>query len=88
MSVSSMNFHYTHHLSTHRIEDDRFSSCVADSLQDRSLARVGSPDHEDAEVSKLCLYFLNLLSTELRFQVRSRHCEIDLMICERFKEGV
>ena len=86
MSVSSMNFHYTHHLFTLRIEDDRFSSCVADSLQDRGLARVGSPDHEDAELSKMCLYFLILLSTELRFRVRSRHCEIDLMICERFDD--
>jgi len=54
MLVSGMNFQRIVHLFTIWTEDHRVCCRVAESLQDCCLACVGSPDHENAELSKLC----------------------------------
>jgi hypothetical protein len=63
-----LNFHDTLHLFTVRIEDYRFTCSAADSSQNCCLACVGSPDHEDTELSEPFSSFLNLLSSEQRFR--------------------
>ena len=60
-----MNYHHIPYLFALRTEDHRFSCSIAESSQDCCLARVGSPDNEDTELSKLCSHFLNLVDSEL-----------------------
>lgn len=69
-----INFDYIPHLFTIRTENYRISRCIADFSQERCLARVGSPNHEDAELIKSRSYFLNLLISELGVRWGSRHC--------------